>query len=143
MDQDPITGEDIDIYYPVGVWADPVDVDNNYRYKGFRNGLPMNDPEEMILLDDKFVNGADSLPHHMPELRFSRGDQIKLELHSLSKESYDFLRLLKSQTTSLGSSTGTSPAILRGNLANIEDEEEVILGYFGASAVSADSILIE
>lgn len=141
-DQDPETGEDIVVYYPVGIWDDPLEETNYYRYIGYRNDVLLNDPNELILINDQFVNGADSLPHHMPELRYALGDEIKLELHSLSKSGFDFLELLKLQTTSLGSSSGTSPATLIGNLKNVTNENQIVLGFFGASSVSADSVLI-
>jgi len=141
-DQDPETGEDIVVYYPVGIWEDPSEETNYYRFIGYRNDVLLDDPNELILINDQFVNGADSLPHHMPELRYALGDEIKLELHSLSKSAFDFLELLKLQTTSLGSSSGTSPATLVGNMKNITNENEIVLGFFGASAVSTDSTLI-
>ena len=138
----PETGEDIQIYFPIVVSSDPVNETNFYRYKGFRNGQLLNEPSELILLNDQFVNGATSLPNFIPELRYSFEDTIQVELHSLTKASFQFLELLKSQTTSLGSSSGTSPAALIGNLENIDDVNQVILGFFGASAVSSDTTII-
>ncbi len=141
-DQDPETGEDIEVYFPIVVSSDPAEEINFYRYKGFRNGILLNEPSELILLNDQFVNGADSLPNFIPEFRYTFDDTIKVELHSLTKESFDFLELLKSQTTSLGSSSGTSPATLTGNLKNLNNENEIVLGFFGASSVSTDSTII-
>ncbi len=141
-DQDPDTGEDIKIYFPIVVSSDPVDENNFYRYKGFRNGSFLNEPNEIILLSDQFVNGATSLPNHIPEFRYTLMDTIHVELHSLSRSAFEFLELLKSQTTSLGSSSGTSPATLIGNLNYRNNDLQYVLGFFGASAVSIDSTII-
>ncbi len=143
IDQDEETGEDIDIYYPVVVSAEPSAADPNYyRYRGYRHNSLLNEPEELILLSDRFVNGKDSLPNHIPEFRYSLNEQIKVELQSINKPAYDFLTLLKNQTTSLGSSSGTSPAKLIGNLRNVTNPETTVLGYFGATSVSQDSIIV-
>ena len=142
-DQDPETGENVRVYFPIVVSSDPVDESNFYRYKGFRNGLPLNEPNEIILLSDQFVNGANSLPNFIPEFRYSFADTIKVELHSLSQNGFEFLELLKSQTTSLGSSSGISPASLIGNLTNSENNGQTVLGFFGASAVSTKTNIID
>ncbi|MCP4460427.1 MAG: DUF4249 domain-containing protein [Cytophagales bacterium] len=140
-DQDPITGEDIDVYFPIVISSDPINETNFYRYKGFRNGELLSEPNELILLSDQFVNGAATLPNFIPEFRYAFEDTIQVELHSLTRAGFEFLELLKSQTTSLGSSSGTFPATLTGNLGYL-DNKELVLGFFGASFVSADSTII-
>lgn len=139
---DSETGENIKVYFPIVVSSDPVDETNFYRYKGFRNGELLNKSNELILLSDQFVNGATSLSHFIPEFRYSFEDTIQVELNSLTQASFQFLELLKSQTTSLESSSGVSPAALVGNLENVDDADQVVLGFFGASAVSSDTIII-
>lgn len=142
IDQDPESGEDVRVYFPIVISSDPIDESNFYRYKGFRNGTVLNEPNEIILLSDQFVNGANSLPNFIPEFRYSFSDTIKVELHSLTREGFEFMELLKSQTTSLGSSSGTSPAALNGNLTITDDNSQTVLGFFGASAVSTKTNII-
>jgi len=142
-ERDPETGENMRIYFPIVVSSDPVEENNFYRYKGFRNGELLNEPNELILLSDQFVNGANSLRNFIPEFRYAFNDTIRVELHSLTKTGFEFLELLKSQTTSLGSSSGTSPATLSGNLRYLEDESKIVLGFFGASSVSSGTTIID
>jgi hypothetical protein len=132
-DTDPATGEDILVYYPIVISQDPAEEINNYRYKGFRNGQVFKEPEALILLSDEFNNGQ-TLPHHIPDFRLELGDEIKVEIQSISPLAYRFLDLLKSQTLSVGSSSGTAPAKLIGNLTNVTSHE-IVLGYFGAVSV--------
>jgi len=143
-DTDPDTGDNIVVYYPVVSSNDPIENVNNYRYKGFRNGTLLNAPEELILLSDQFNNGQ-LLPHHIPAFRLEPNDVIRIELHSLTNTAFQFLDLLKTQTTSLGSSSGTAPAKLVGNLTYSENaSNEIVLGFFGASSVqSATATVIE
>lgn len=141
IDQDEETGEDIRVYYPIVQSTDPVEQVNYYRYIAFRNGQKLNDPEDLFLLSDQFINGQ-TLPNEIPEFRYSEGDTIIMELHSLSQKAFGFLELLKLQTTSLGSSSGTSPASLVGNLS-YQDKNDLILGFFGASAVSRDTTVVQ
>lgn len=141
-EQDPKTGENIQVYFPIVVSSDPITETNFYRYKGFRNGKLLNEPNQLILLSDQFINGASALPNFIPEFRYSFGDTIQVELHSLTKTGFDFFQLLKSQTNSLGRSSGTSPAMLIGNLKNLNDESQIVLGFFGASSVSSDTTII-
>jgi hypothetical protein len=137
-DTDPITGEPILVYYPVVTSIDPNNEQNQYRYKGYKNGQLFNAPEELILLSDEFNNGQ-LLPHHIPEFRLALNDQITIELHSLSKPAFQFLELLRVQTTSFGSSSGTAPAKLIGNLSYTNQPNEIVLGFFGASAIKTST----
>lgn len=139
--QDPVTGEDVDVYFPIVLSRDPGAEVNFYRYKGYRNGEFLKSPEELELVSDQFINGQ-ALNHNISRFEYELGDEITVELHSLSNEAYNFLQLLKQQTTSLGSSSGTSPASLEGNLTYLHDDD-LVLGYFGASAVSENSRIIE
>ncbi|MTI32600.1 DUF4249 family protein [Xanthovirga aplysinae] len=58
------------------------------------------------------------------------------EVHSLSKENFDLLEQLKQQNEFTGGVMTSTPVQLRGNVRNIRDENELVLGYFGVSAVS-------
>lgn len=141
-DTDPETGEDIIVYYPVVVSNDPVENANHYRYKGYRNGILMNTPEELVLLSDQFNNGQE-LEHNIPAFRLALTDEIRIELHSLTHNAYQFLDLIKTQTTSLGSSSGTAPAKLVGNLRYLDNvNNEIVLGFFGASSVQSATAIV-
>lgn len=138
--QDPDTGEDVDVYYPIVFTQDPLDEDNYYWYKGFRNDVYLDEPENLELLSDQFIDGQ-FLAHNISEFEYDLGDEITIELYSINRESFNFLELLKNQTTSLGSSSGTAPATVEGNLTSADGTP--VLGYFGASSVSVDSVMVQ
>jgi hypothetical protein len=140
VDQDEDTGEDVRVYFPIIFSSDPIEQINYYRYIAFRNGDKLNAPEEIFILDDRFINGQ-NLANEIPDFRYEAEDTIVVQLHSLSRSAFDFLNLLKLQTTVLGSSSGTAPASLTGNVF-FQENNTPVLGYFGASAVSADTTVV-
>ncbi|MEQ9229490.1 MAG: DUF4249 domain-containing protein [Cyclobacteriaceae bacterium] len=142
IENDPDTGDDVEIFFPVVTTTDLSEEPNYYRYKGYRNGELLNLPSEMEILSDRFLKPGELLDHSIPTFRYQIGDVVQVELLSLSSDAFDFLDLLKSQTTSLGSSSGTAPATLIGNLS-YESKSEIVLGFFGASDVKSISATVE
>ena len=61
---------------------------------------------------------------------------MTVQLASISQRAHGYLSLLKSQITTLGTSSGTTPAIVTGNLFFTEDNSEIVLGFFGAASSS-------
>ena len=139
--ENPETGLEENVYYPVVVSQDPVDETNFYRYRAYRNDIELNEPADLEIITDRFHNGQ-MLSHNLSRFEYEMDDEIKVELQTFGKEAFDFLELLKSQTTSLGSSSGTAPASLIGNLT-YRDSDEIVLGFFGTLSVKSDSTIIQ
>ncbi|MDE0560718.1 DUF4249 domain-containing protein [Algoriphagus sp. NF] len=76
-------------------------------------------------------------------LRFVNTYRVDLRQISISQDAYRFLRLVKQQTEISGSVFDPPPANIRGNLVNLEDPEEVVLGYFIAGAETVRRIYID
>ena len=139
--ENPETGEEENVYYPVVTSLDPLNEINFYRYKAYRNDFELNEPDDLELITDRFHNGQ-ILSHNLSRFEYELNDEIKVELQTFGKEAFDFLELLKSQTTSLGSSSGTAPASLIGNLS-YRDSDEIVLGFFGTLSVKSDSTIVQ
>ena len=120
---------------------DPANMDNFYRWRITQNGNPLIDVESIIIFSDRFVDGND-FQLEVPQLLFGRLDTIIVRQESISEKAFDYYDLLIAQATTLGQSSGTAPAILRGNMVNQSRSEEIVLGYFGATAITADTIII-
>ena len=75
-------------------------------------------------------------------LRFVQRLRVDLKQYSISEEAYQFLRFVKQQTEIKGSIFDTPPATIRGNMSNINDPEEVVLGYFISAGESVKRIYI-
>lgn len=120
---------------------DPPNVDNFYRWRLTQNANPLIDIESIIIFSDRFVDGND-FQLEVPQLLFGRLDTIVVQQESISEKAFDYYDLLIAQATTLGQSSGTAPAILRGNMTNESSPEQIVLGYFGAAAIVLDTIII-
>ena len=101
-----------------------------------------NTPNDLELLDDSAING-NFFPNEFRSFRFDFGDTLGIEMQTLSKGAFEFLSLLKSQTTLLGTASGTLPATITGNLRNTSDESQVVLGYFGCFSASEAKLVLK
>ena len=131
------------INFPVTFAQDPPDIRNYYRWKISRNDTLFDAPNDLELLDDSAING-NYFPNEFRSFRFESGDTLHVEMQSITEEAFDFLRLLKNQTTLLGTASGTLPATISGNLRNQTNEDQIVLGFFGCVATSsAELVLLE
>ncbi len=67
---------------------------------------------------------------------------IKTRQQSLSASAYNYFKKIKDQQTSSGTLFDPPPSEINGNIFNENDSGEVVLGYFGASAIAHNSLLI-
>ena len=67
---------------------------------------------------------------------------INVKQYSLSEESYNYWLELQKATESLGSLFDPQPSIIYGNIYNINDASELVLGYFDASSVREQRIYV-
>ncbi len=74
--------------------------------------------------------------------RFNNRYSANVKQYALSEESYYYLKELKKVTENLGTLFDPQPSSIHGNIHNVIDENEIVLGYFDASAVQEKSIFI-
>lgn len=136
---DPITS--VPNYFVKGFINDVADIRNFYRWRVFVNGDLKNRPEEIIVFSDKFTDG-NRFENRAANISLAAMDTVYLEHRSLSEGAFDYYELLVSQTRSQFGGINTPPAIVHGNLSNISNESEVVLGYFGASEITTHQIIV-
>jgi hypothetical protein len=68
---------------------------------------------------------------------------LYFEQYSLSRDAFKFWRGLEKQVNNVGGIFDAPPAVIRGNLFNIDDEEDIVLGFFGASDVKPGFINVD
>lgn len=68
---------------------------------------------------------------------------LYIEQFSLSREAYKFWRGLEGQINNVGGIFDAPPSIIRGNIFNVNDAEDIALGYFGASDVKPTFINVD
>ncbi len=67
---------------------------------------------------------------------------LNVKQYSLSEESYNYWVELQKATESLGTLFDPQPSIIRGNISNVNDESEVVLGYFDAASIQVERIFV-
>jgi hypothetical protein len=68
---------------------------------------------------------------------------VLVKQYGLSEESYNYWKELKNVTENLGTLFDPQPSIVKGNVYNINNDEELVLGYFDATTVSEERIFIK
>ncbi len=68
---------------------------------------------------------------------------ILVKQYALSKEAYDYWQQLKVSTETLGGLFDPQPSRVRGNIQNVNNDQESVIGYFDASGVSEQRIFIQ
>ncbi len=68
---------------------------------------------------------------------------VNVKQYALSEESYNYWMELQKVTENLGSLFDPQPSIVHGNIYNINDDTEVVLGYFDASSIREERIFIK
>lgn len=133
------SGQQITLYYPKMEVTDSANISNFYRWVFYNGRERYTEPESITLQDDRFFDG-NLIPNTFDEFSYEEGDSIIVNFQSITSNTFNFLQLLKSQIATLGTSSITIPAVVNGNLTNLNSQEQV-LGYFGTVAVSADTII--
>lgn len=142
---------------------DPIETANYYRWSAYgyvrreSEGLPMIGGgicckscwllianNEVNIFSDANINGnriQEKFALFSPF--YVRGKQyVEVSQYSLTREAYQFWKLLDEQQTRTGSLFDPQPAPIEGNIYNVENTNELALGYFGASAVSRRRLII-
>lgn len=61
---------------------------------------------------------------------------VELEQLSINKEAFQFNELIQSQIAIDGDIFDPPPAVVKGNISNVNNPDEVIIGFFGAHSIS-------
>lgn len=120
------------------LFTDPAGIENFYLMKFQRQGgyLPV-----LFDVSDEFTDGNQMEVFYEDE-DFVVGDTFDISLHGISKQYYNFIRLLVEQSVD-GGPFATIPAQLKGNCINITNPENNAFGYFRLTQVSKESFTFE
>ena len=128
-------------------FADPSGQTNYYYWELFADGksLLKADPGNSgnVIAQDRFWDGQ-TITGYLPneELTFEPGDEVMVRQVGISKNTYDYLFLLFEQTGQTGQLIDVPPALIRGNIRNLTNPENLAMGYFGASQVAEARVAI-
>ncbi len=138
--QDKEDGFDEELLEVHLVFTDPLEEENNYLFKFQRRGdlLP-----ELEVAEDEFVNGneidwwyelEDDDEDGENQGPFAPGDTVDIEFFGISRQYYDYIKILISQIGGVGLFEST-PVAVRGNCINETNPDNYPFGYFRLTEV--------
>ena len=74
--------------------------------------------------------------------RLSVTYRLQVKQQSLSSEAYDYWKRMNDQSVESGGLYEKQPASVAGNIFNVDDPEEVVLGYFYATQLREKSLFV-
>lgn len=99
------------------------------------------------IYSDNVTNGNETtlLAAYIPDDggRFDEKYLVRIEQYSLTREAFQFYKLLNAQLEIDGDIFDPPPASVYSNVVNITNPDQRVIGYFHASDVSRDSMYIE
>lgn len=86
---------------------------------------------------DKFLNGRKMARQYIADVPYNSLEPyfLLVEQQSLSKGAYEYWQQIRNQVSNTGGAFDTPPIAIKGNLKNINEPDEQVLGYFGASSI--------
>jgi hypothetical protein len=111
--------------------------------KCYVNDLPI--PDINIMKNEVFGFTYENYPvSFVPvDFKFNYKYSMNLILYSMSDEASKFWNQVSSQASVTGSIFDPAPARISGNIQNVNDSKEVVLGYFGAFGKSEKRVFID
>lgn len=93
----------------------------------------------MNLFEDRNTNGGHILNRKVARVPYYQchGALIEIRQSSLTKDAFQYFRLFQEQTQSNGGIASNPPTALVGNITNVGNSREMVVGYFTASSVAA------
>lgn len=87
---------------------------------------------------DQFSNGRPQTGRLVGQIPLQQSNPclVNVEQQSLTVGAYRYYRLFQEQTQNTGTLADSPPAPLAGNVRNLADDAENVVGYFSASSVS-------
>lgn len=120
------------------LFTDPADIENFYliKFRSERETLPV-----LFDFSDEFTDG-NQIPFFYENEDFVIGDEVKIDLYGISRQYYNYIRLLIEQSSEGGPFT-TIPAQIKGNCINTTNADNDAFGYFRLTQVSSESHIFE
>ena len=92
--------------------------------------------DDVNILADDFTNGKSVEAQLIAKVPFHTytGSLLEIEQVGISRDAYLYYKLLRDQNQTTGTLTDTPPAPIIGNIQNINDPNDKVVGYFGAAS---------
>ncbi|MET1259315.1 DUF4249 family protein [Flagellimonas sp. DF-77] len=138
--QDRADGFDEEILEVHVLFTDPITEGDNYLFRFQRRGDLLPDIE---VAEDEFVNGNEidwwyEIEDEDDVPPFEAGDIVDIEMIGISRDYYDYIKIIAEQLGGVGIFE-TTPVAVRGNCVNETDPDRYAFGYFRVTEVDKAS----
>lgn len=101
--------------------------------------------ETCITLATDQVSNGKKISQHLLDIPYDSKEPyfLSIQQFTLSKSAYQFWKTLDEQINVVGGVFDPPPAAVKGNVRNIDNADEQVLGYFGASSVTTKNLFID
>jgi hypothetical protein len=114
-----------------------------YRFKIYKNDTLINQPLDLVVRSDEFVEGNYITGPEMNNKPFRVGDRIKIEVCAITEDNYNFYNEMFAQINN-GGMFANPPANVRTNVMNRNPSSaKKAVGYFGGWGVRSKEITIQ
>ena len=89
------------------------------------------------IASDKLINGRKFVDQFLVDVPYTSAEPyfVLAQQQSLTKEAYNFWNKVRGQLNNSGGVFDTPPVLIQGNIYNVSNQDEQVLGYFGASSI--------
>lgn len=130
-------------YYVLYNGPEQKGVGDFFRLKVYKNDSLQNKPENLIIVQDKYVDGNYIKDVEVNSKPFNIGDRIRVENWSITEEAYQYY-LIMSQQIGDGGISDSPVANIPTNIVTIHpDKSRKAVGFFGGAAVSSKELTIK
>ena len=94
--------------------------------------------QDINVFADRFSNGQPIIGRRAGQIPYyqARGALVEIRQQALTANAYSYYQLFQAQTQANGGLADTPPVPLIGNVRNLTNEREIVVGYFTVGAVS-------
>lgn len=94
--------------------------------------------KEIDIFSDVYTDGQTQYDKVVAQIPLYQSNPclVVVQQMSLSANAFRYLKLIEDQSENTGTLADTPPAPIKGNVTNTKNANEIVLGYFSASAVS-------
>ena len=129
-----------DGWYPFFSFSDLPGLGDTYRLRVWLNDTAFDQADQITTYTDEFWDGRSFNDADLPSIQFTRSNRVRgtkciIEQGSITLRHLNFLELLVTQTSRVGSTFDPPPAPLLGNIRCISNPNRTSLGYFNTTAV--------
>lgn len=135
---------DVHKFYSFIDWKDPANEENYYlrTFTYYWNDAWHDNIEWKWVTSDKYFDGLNMKKYSVGQGYGGTNWYIKMDQYSLTKRAYDFWLIVQEQTTNTNKDLTNISAPLIGNIQNVNDPDDYVLGYFQISAKVSESLYI-